>query len=203
MGLGGGGSPPPTPHRGQRTCVLYPCKNIYQKKESRVVVRAITTHRDTQRIIVLCIMTAPKHAEGCRSFDHDTPGTRRESSFLRFDKAQTRRGLSFVRSRTPARVQRVIVFVSRQRPNTQRVVVRAITTPRTHAEGHRFRFSTTPEHAEGCRSCDRDTRRARRGSSFLRFDNAKTIRGLSFKFVRSRHASTQRVMSRFNNAQAP
>ena len=74
-----------------------------------------------------------------------------------FDNANTRRGLSFARSRHAKNTQRVIVFAFRQRQNTQRVVVRAIATRRENAEGHRFRVSTTPKHVEGCRSCDHDT----------------------------------------------
>ena len=34
-----------------------------------------------------------------------------------------------------------------------------LTTSRARAEGHRFCVSTTPKHAEGCRSCDHDTLR--------------------------------------------
>ena len=70
---------------------------------------------------------------------------------MRFDNAQTRRGLSFARSRHAAPTQRVLDFAFRQRPNMQRVVVRAITTRRIHAEDHRFCISTTPKHAEGLR----------------------------------------------------
>ena len=72
------------------------------------------------------------------------------SSTMTTNYAKTRRLLSSARSRHPARTQRNIVFAFRQRQNTQRVVVRASTTPRAHAEGARFRVSTTPKHAEGC-----------------------------------------------------
>ena len=88
----------------------------------------------------------------------------------------------------------------RQRENTQRVVVPAITPPREHALGRRFRGSRTPKHAEGCRSCDHEPPGTCRRSPFLHVDNAKTRRGLSF--VRSRHPAHMHrvIVFAFDNA---
>ena len=175
----------------------------------KVVILAFRQRKSTH---FFCVSTTPKHAEGWLSFVRSrhtgntgntqrvvvfafyNTQTRRGLSFVRSRHVKnTHRGLSFMRSRHPRNTQRVTAFAFRQRHNTQRVVIHAVTTPRQHAEGHRFCVSTPLKHAEGCRSCDHDTPRPCRRSSFLRFDNVKTRRRLSF--IRSRHATpTQTVI---------
>ena len=162
-----------------------------RQNTQRVVARAIATPRTHAEGPRFCVSTTRKHAEGCRSRYDDTPKPRR--SFLRFDNAKTRRGLSFALSRHAKTTQ--IVFAFRQCQNTQRVVVRAITTRQNHAD--RFCVSTTPKHAEGCRLRYHDTPKPRR--SFLRFDNAKTHRGLSSAL--SRHAKTTQIVFAFRQRQ--
>ena len=95
-------------------------------------------------------------------------------------------------------------------------------------EASRKPSSTTQKHAEDHRSCDHDTPSPRRGSPFLRLDNAKTRRRSSFdtprprrgssylrldnaktrrgsSFMQSRHAETTHrvVVLRFDNAKTP
>ena len=107
---------------------------------------------------------------------------RKNTEFLR--NAKTFRGLAFTRSRHPATMQRVLVFAFRQRKNTQRVSEgwrsHDHDTPRPRRGSSFLRFDNAKTRREGHRSCDHDTPRPRSESSFLRFDNLKARRGLAF-----------------------
>ena len=126
-----------------------------------------------------CASTLQKNAEGWRAGDYGLrhPATTQRFVVFGFRQRKNTQRACFRRSGHHKNTQRVVVFAFRQRENTQRVVVRAITTPRAHDAGPRFCISTMQK-------CDR---------SFLRFDNTKTRRELSF--VRSRHdKNTQSVI---------
>ena len=87
---------------------------------------------------------------------HDTPRTRRGSSYLRLENAKTRRGLLAVLFASGQRQN--MQFLHSDNAKTRRGLSSMRSRHRAPEEGHRFCVSTMPKHAEGCGSCDRTQR---------------------------------------------